>query len=84
MHFGENLGAALLMKDDRSKPEAIDDAAQAARREFLRKAGKLAMYTPPVMMALMHPGPHAIASGFDVPANTPANPACRTDKPPFC
>ena len=51
------------MKDDHSKPEAIDGAAQAARREFLRKAGKLAVYTPPVIMALMHPGANAIGSG---------------------
>jgi formiminotetrahydrofolate cyclodeaminase len=51
-----------LMNDTHSKPGAIEDAAQAARREFLQKAGKLAAYTPPIMLALMYPGAHAIAS----------------------
>ncbi len=29
----------------------------------MKKAGKLAVYTPPTIMMLMHPGPHAVASG---------------------
>jgi len=43
--------------------EGAEDAAQRARRDFLQKAGKLAAYTPPVILALMCPGAHAIASG---------------------
>jgi hypothetical protein len=43
--------------------EETEAAAQRARRDFLKKSGKLAAYTPPVMLALMYPGAHAIASG---------------------
>jgi hypothetical protein len=42
--------------------ESLDDF-QKSRREFLEKAGKLAAYTPPMMLVLMYPGPEAIASG---------------------
>ena len=38
-----------------------DHEAQAARRAFLKKAGKFAAYTPPALMVLMHPSRHAIA-----------------------
>ena len=34
-----------------------------SRREFLKTAGKLAVYTPPTMLVLMYPGTDAIASG---------------------
>ena len=44
-----------------------DDSANLARRAFLEKAGKLAAYTPPTMLALMYPGMHAVASGTDSP-----------------
>ena len=40
-----------------------DEEAETARRKFLKKAGKLAAYTPPAIMALMMPGEEAIASG---------------------
>ena len=39
------------------------DSAQQSRRKFLEKAGKLAVYTPPVIMLLSYPGTEAIASG---------------------
>jgi hypothetical protein len=39
------------------------DSAQKSRREFLEKAGKLAVYTPPAIMLLSYPGKEAIASG---------------------
>ncbi len=35
------------------------------RREFMKKAGKLAAYTPPIMLGLLLPGQHAIASGTE-------------------
>lgn len=38
-------------------------ASQQDRRSFMEKAGKLAMYTPPLMLGLLLPGEHAIASG---------------------
>jgi hypothetical protein len=43
-----------------------DESADKARRAFLEKAGKLAVYTPPTMLALMYPGLHAVASGWGV------------------
>lgn len=52
------------MKDDETRtPDSIDEGSKLARREFLEKAGKLAAYTPPTMLALMYPGAHAVASG---------------------
>ncbi len=38
------------------------DSSQRSRREFLKKSGKFAFYTPPTIALLMHPGPNAIAS----------------------
>ena len=43
------------------------DSAQKSRREFLEKAGKLAVYTPPVILMLAYPGTEAIASGAHPP-----------------
>jgi hypothetical protein len=37
----------MLMEQDKTRDES--------RREFLIKAGKLAVYTPPALMLLMHP-----------------------------
>lgn len=47
------------------------DSAQKSRREFLEKAGKLAVYTPPVIMMLAYPGTEAIASGNPPAEDTP-------------
>jgi hypothetical protein len=38
-------------------------ASEQERRAFMEKAGKLAVYTPPLMLALLVPSEHAIASG---------------------
>ena len=35
---------------------------EKSRREFVKTAGKLAVYTPPIMMLLMKPSPNAIAA----------------------
>ena len=35
---------------------------EKSRREFVKTAGKLAIYTPPIMMLLMKPSPNAIAA----------------------
>lgn len=52
------------MKDARHhRPGTSDESAQKARREFLRRAGSLAAYTPPLMLALMYPSTEAVASG---------------------
>jgi hypothetical protein len=45
--------------------DSIDKSAlnesENSRREFIKAAGKLAVYTPPVLMVLMRPTPSAIA-----------------------
>lgn len=52
----QQLDQALKMKDTL-------DSDKQSRRMFLEKAGKLAAYTPPTILALMYPGVQAIASG---------------------
>ena len=37
------------------KHEDSTDSVEKSRREFLKKAGKLAIYTPPAMMVMMKP-----------------------------
>jgi hypothetical protein len=39
-----------------------EEDASESRRAFLEKAGKLAVYTPPLMVALMQPSQHAVAA----------------------
>jgi hypothetical protein len=51
------------MTSKKLKGPRVQGAEQQARREFLEKAGKLAAYTPPLMLGLLMPGQHAIASG---------------------
>jgi len=36
-----------------------NDTTGRARRDFLKKAGKFAIYTPPAIMMLMHPSANA-------------------------
>jgi hypothetical protein len=45
------------------------ESSQQARRDFLRRAGRFALYTPPTIMMLMHPGTEAIASGGNSQGN---------------
>jgi hypothetical protein len=42
-----------------------------SRREFLKKAGKLAVYTPPAMVAMMQPGyaSFALSGGVGLKCN---------------
>ena len=46
--------------------DSIDETglseAEKSRREFIKAAGKLAVYTPPALMLLMRPTPNAIAA----------------------
>ena len=37
-----------------------NDNTGSARRDFLKKAGKFAIYTPPAIMMLMHPSANAV------------------------
>jgi len=52
-----------MTQEQSTTSSTLDESADRARRNFLEKAGKLAAYTPPVMLALMYPGMHAVASG---------------------
>ena len=51
--------------------DSIDEAnVSETRREFIKAAGKLAIYAPPTLMILMRPTPNAIAaSGGQFPNN---------------
>ena len=50
-------------------PQKTDEES---RREFLIKAGKMALYIPPAMMLLMHPSRNALAC-------SPRPPRCGTN-----
>jgi formiminotetrahydrofolate cyclodeaminase len=52
----KNKEAALI-------PQKTDEES---RREFLVKAGKMALYIPPTMMVLMHPSRNAFACSKSV------------------
>jgi hypothetical protein len=45
-----------------SNDNASLSEAEKSRREFIKAAGKLAVYTPPALMLLMRPTPNAIAN----------------------
>ena len=45
-----------------SKDENRLNEAEQARREFMKAAGKLAIYTPPALMLLMRPSREAVAA----------------------
>jgi hypothetical protein len=49
-----------MMKDSIDKAGLSE--AEQSRREFMKVAGKLAVYTPPALMLLMRPTPNAIAA----------------------
>jgi hypothetical protein len=44
----------------------VSDERDESRRKFLKDAGKLAVYTPPAMVALMQPGMNAVAASIKV------------------
>ena len=54
--------------------DSIDETglseAEKSRREFIKAAGKLAVYTPPALMLLMRPTPDAIAASAGGPQRT--------------
>ena len=45
----------MKKREQRATTEPLPEDARESRREFLRKAGKMAVYTPPAMMMLMKP-----------------------------
>ncbi len=40
------------------------EARETSRRDFMKTAGKFALYTPPAIMLLMNPSRKAVASSF--------------------
>ena len=42
--------------------KSVEREEGETRRAFLEKAGKLAVYTPPIVVALMQPSRHAVAA----------------------
>jgi hypothetical protein len=47
-----------------SEKNHMDDRTIRARRDFLKKAGKFATYTPPAIMLLMYPSRDAISKSI--------------------
>lgn len=57
----------MKTKEAASIPQKTD---KESRREFLIKAGKMALYIPPAMMLLMHPSRNALAcKSLSLPRN---------------
>jgi hypothetical protein len=61
------------MEDRTLNQETPLTEAGQARRDFVKTAGKLAVYTPPIMMLLMKPTTSAIAASAGVPDTSTAN-----------
>lgn len=47
--------------DPKTLAETEQQPNGASRRDFLKSAGKIAIYTPPAIMLLMKPGKQALA-----------------------
>jgi hypothetical protein len=58
------------MDDGSLDPKTPLSQTEQARREFMKIAGRLAIYTPPVLMLLMKPSEKAVAASAGLP-NTP-------------
>jgi len=63
----------MKTKEDALIPQKKDEES---RREFLIKAGKMALYVPPAMMVLMHPSRNSFACNKSY---NPPPPQCGTD-----
>jgi hypothetical protein len=50
-----------LSQAEERTPTVSEESRLEARRDFLKKAGKFALYTPPVVTLLMYPSMQAIA-----------------------
>ena len=47
-------------------PNEEPNATRQSRRDFLERAGRFALYTPPTVLMLMQPGAEALASTVTV------------------
>ena len=63
MIFHQEKEERMKTKEAVSMPQTTDEES---RREFLIKAGKMALYVPPAMMVLMHPSRNAFACGKSI------------------
>jgi hypothetical protein len=61
------------MEDGSHNPETTITETQQARREFMKTAGRLAVYTPPVLMLLMQPSKNAVAASSGLPTQPESN-----------
>jgi hypothetical protein len=50
-----------LSQGEEKTAVASEESRLEARRDFLKKAGKFALYTPPIVSLLMYPSMQAIA-----------------------
>jgi hypothetical protein len=57
-----------MMNNESTNETRLNDTEET-RREFLKAAGKLAVYTPPSVMLLMRPSVNAIAQSAGLPQN---------------
>jgi hypothetical protein len=65
MHGHLEHSRAYIKEENNMANESVNQAglsqAEQSRREFVKAAGKLAVYVPPTLMLLMKPTPNAIA-----------------------
>jgi hypothetical protein len=65
MHGQMEHSRAYIKEENNMANESVNEAglsqAEQSRREFVKAAGKLAVYVPPTLMLLMKPTPNAIA-----------------------
>jgi hypothetical protein len=61
------------MEDASLNQETPLTQSEQNRREFVKTAGKLAVYTPPIMMLLMKPTTSAIAASAGLPETSATN-----------
>jgi hypothetical protein len=59
---------ATLSNDENRLTEA-----EQGRRDFMKAAGKLAIYTPPALMLLMRPSREAVAASAGLPQTSQTN-----------
>ena len=69
----------MKTKEETLIPQKKDEAS---RREFLIKAGKMALYVPPAMMVLMHPSRNSFACSWQ-PTQCGGKPPKFGGKPPY-
>lgn len=70
------------MNDKHDSLDARDKEVTESRREFLKKAGRFAVYTPPAVMLLMQPS-HATMMQSGIVTKPPTPPDDKPEPPQF-